>query len=163
MQKYVIVYFIDSVTDGTRFSAASWPLHITLVSNFVTDREGSNLDWKLKQISSIQQPIIVQAQKNEYFGKNKDIKVTVMHPNLDLQKLHEKLFRLLSNDGALFDEPQFLLDGYRAHATVQENSGVQPGQSITITNLALVDMFPDNDITKRRVLKTVTFNDPLTS
>ena len=53
MQKYVLVTFLEPIAEGTEFTVGNWPLHTTLVSNFVVDLEGKQLAEKLAQLFAI--------------------------------------------------------------------------------------------------------------
>lgn len=158
MQKYCLVYLIEKLNEGDEFTAINyWPLHITLVSNFILDIEKVNLINKLSDLVSAITPVQVWAGNDEYFGKDKKIQVTVLDMTKELLSLHKQVIALLENVGAVFDEPQYNNDGYRAHATVQKTLRLNKGDTITIDKITLVDMLPGQDITKRKILKTLKF------
>lgn len=154
VQKYVIVKFLEKVNDSAEFAASNWPLHITLVSNFTVNWDTSLFN-KLSTFTDKIKPIEIVAGEDEYFGIHKNIKVTVLETNTDLMLLHRELISLLKDVGAVFDEPKYIENGYRAHATVQLNNRLQKGDHIVIDNLTVVDMFPNKDINMRKPLSTV--------
>lgn len=154
IQKYVIAKFLEPVADGTEFDAKSWPLHVTLAANFVVDRKGVNLFEKLAGLADDERPVITTASEDDYFGPQKQVRVTTLVMTLELQTLHNKIIALLKSVGATFDAPQYQEEGYRAHATVQADNRLHKGDPVTIDELTVVDMFPNDDIDRRRTMKT---------
>lgn len=72
-----------------------------------------------------------------------------------LRSFHNDVIALLNGVGTIFDEPQYLEDGYRAHATVQsEANRLHKGDTVTIDELTIVDMFPRDDISRRKTMRT---------
>lgn len=155
-QKYVLVKFLEDMDEGAEFIADNyWPLHITLVANFTIPFSAEKLYEILASTLKDQQAIRVTAGEDELFGANKDIRVTAMKMTPELVRLHKNLVSLLQKEGAIYDEPKYLSDGYRAHATVQTKKRLDAGDEALIDEVTIVDMFPDHDIRKRKVLKTI--------
>lgn len=155
MQKYVLVKFLEDITEGTEFLASKWPLHVTLASNFAVDWEGVDLSNKLAELLTKQEPVKTVAGDDEYFGPSRQIRVTTLEMTPELRSMHDSIVSLLESVGAVFDEPRYIKEGYRAHATVQLNARLRKGDAVTIDELTLVDMFPHDDIDQRKVLKTI--------
>lgn len=156
MQKYCLVKLLEPLKEGDEFTAINyWPLHITLASNFMVDWEATDLFNKLTGVLSDIKPVTVNAGDDEFFGGARKIQVTVMDMTPELMTLHKQIIRTLKDAGAVFDEPQFNEDGYRAHATVQKAHRLNKGDSIHIDEVTIVDMFPNQDITRRKILKTI--------
>lgn len=154
-QKYTIVQFLEKIADGTEYSSASWPLHVTIAGTFATDWNKNNLRENLAKLLSAQKPIRAEADEDEYFGPEKQTRVTVLKNTKELQTLHDRVIDLLSDNGAIFNDSQFNGDGFRPHATVQGHARINKGDNIVIDELTIVDMFPDNDPQKRKVLQTI--------
>ncbi|HET8670664.1 MAG TPA: 2'-5' RNA ligase family protein, partial [Candidatus Saccharimonadales bacterium] len=154
MQKYVIVKFLEPVADTTEFDAKHWPLHVTLASNFVVDRKAVHLFDKLAELASSENSVTTTASDNDYFGLHKHVHVTTLTMTPELQTLHNRMIALLKSLGATFDEPQYQEEGYRAHATVQADKRLHKGDAVTVDELTVVDMFPDDDISRRRTMRT---------
>lgn len=154
MQKYVIVKFLKPVADGTEFDAKHWPLHMTLASNFVVDRRATDLFGKLAELVDNEAPATTVASEDDYFGPQKQVHVTTLTMTPELQALHNHIIALLKNLGATFDEPQYQEEGYRAHATVQADARLHKGDTVTIDEFTVADMFPDEDISRRRTMQT---------
>lgn len=159
MQKYVLIKLLENMDEGTEFSAASWPLHVTLASNFVVDWEGANLFEKLSALLAERKSVEAAASDDDYFGPQKRIQVTLLDMNAALMSLHKDIITLLKSAGATFDEPQYLEDGYRAHATVQANSRLHKGDVIKIDELTVVDMYPHGDINRRKLLRAIRLSE----
>ncbi len=154
IQKYVIVKFLEPVTDGTEFEAKHWPLHVTLASNFIVDRKAVNLFDELRELASKENPVATTASDDDYFGPQKQVRVTTLTMAPELQALHNRIIALLKTLGATFDEPHYQEAGYRAHATVQVDKRLHKGDAVTIDELTVVDMFPGDDISRRRTMQT---------
>lgn len=155
MQKYVIVKFLEQVDQGTEFAASSWPLHVTLASNFVVDWESTGLIEKLSALLAKRDSVEAAVGDDEYFGPQKQVHVTLLEMSEELVSLHNDTITLLKECGAVFDEPQYLEEGYRAHATVQTHPRLHKGDTVRINELTIVDMFPLSDINRRKVLRTI--------
>ena len=153
-QKYVIVKFLEPVDDGTEFDARHWPLHVTLASNFVVDRKAVGLFEKLTELAANEKTVGTTASDDDYFGPQKQAHVTTLAMTPELQSLHEHIIALLKNVGSTFDEPQYQEEGYRAHATVQTDRRLQKGDVVAIDGLTVVDMFPHDDISRRKTMRT---------
>ncbi len=156
MQKYCLVKLLEPLKEGDEFTAINyWPLHTTLASNFIVDWESTDLFNKLASVLSDIKPVSVSAGDDEFFGGERKIQVTVMDMTPELMNLHKQIIKTLRDAGAIFDEPQFNEDGYRAHATVQKAHRLNEGDSVLIDEVTIVDMFPNQDITRRKILKTI--------
>ncbi|HET8670781.1 MAG TPA: 2'-5' RNA ligase family protein, partial [Candidatus Saccharimonadales bacterium] len=140
--------------DGAEFEAKHWPLHVTLASNFVVNRKAVNLFDKLAELAGSEGSVTTTASEDDYFGPQKQVHVTTLTMTPELQTLHNRMIALLKSLGATFDEPQYQEEGYRAHATVQANKRLHSGDTVTIDEFTIVDMFPDDDISRRRTMQT---------
>lgn len=155
MQKYVIVKFLEPIADETEFDAKHWPLHVTLASNFAVDRKAVGLLDELAKLARNEELVTATAGDDDYFGPQKQVHVTTLTMAPELQTLHNHLIALLKHLGATFDEPQYQEEGYRAHATVQVDKRLHEGDTVTIDEFTVVDMFPRDDINRRKTMKTI--------
>lgn len=156
MQKYCLVKLLEKLDEGAEFTAINyWPLHTTLASNFIVDWESTDLLNKLSDVLSNIKPVSVSAGEDEFFGGERKTQVTVLDMNEELMSLHKQIIKTLKEAGAIFDEPQYNEDGYRAHATVQKGHRLNKGDNLLIDEVTIVDMFPNQDITRRKILKTI--------
>lgn len=153
-QKYVIVHFIDKSQVPKEFPSSEWPLHVTLLANFTLGKPIGQLDSELRGLAFQEEPFDIIADGEAIFGPKQNIAVSLIQPNERIQKLHERLADIASSLGAIYDEPAFMGEGFRPHATIQVNSRLSEKQLVTLNDFALVDMFPDNDINRRRIIET---------
>lgn len=150
-QKYCLVQPLDSIRLGDEFAASDWPLHITIVGVFAIDwndkyfSEFANLIASYRAFSS-------KTTSIEYFGLKQEIKVRLVKPNENLQMLHTDIAKFVLGHGGSFNDLHYQFDGFRPHATMR---GDQPDENceITFDTLALIDMFPDGNHTRRKIIK----------
>jgi 2'-5' RNA ligase len=157
-QKYVIVHFIEPTKVPQEFTAKEWPLHITLLSNFqITPL--SLLEKELAIYAHNTKPFDVITDGEALFGPNKNIAVSLIRPDEALINMHTQLLSIATELGAVYDEVAFMSEGYRPHATIQASSRLLDGQKVTLNDFTLVDMYPNNDIARRRIIKTFSLTD----
>ena len=154
MQKYVLVTFLHPIKDGSEFVVGHWPLHMTLVANFALDREATGLEANLADLFAHNQPLETFATHDDHFGPGGQVHVTRLQLTPELASLHNQTVALLKNCGAVFDEPRYLESGYKPHVTVQSDDRITKDDQVAIAAVSLVDMFPNNDLRGRRVLRT---------
>ena len=153
-QKYVIAHFFKPEADGYNFSANEWPLHVTLLPNFTLRKSLEELESKIEEVALNTPSFEIEPQDRAVFGPNQDVPVMLIKPSDDLIGLHNNLIKVLDEVVATYDTPQYIADGYRPHATIQENGQVKVVQTYKVDNISLVDMFPGNDINRRAVIRT---------
>ncbi len=150
-QKYTLVAFVDPVNVGREFDMSDWPLHITLADVFAIDRPGSNIEQSLRDRLKNQSELRVVAKKEAHLG---DTEAVLLEKTDQLYALHLKVVDLLTLSGAKFNSPEFTRTGFIPHSTVQKSGKLIPGDEVLISQLALVDMFVNNNWQQRRVLST---------
>lgn len=153
-QKYVIVHFIDISKVPNEFPYTEWPLHVTLLANFTVSQPLEKLIEKLALYAQETEPFEIMSDGEDLFGLNQNIAVSLIQPSENIKKLHADLAAITKSLGAEFDEPKFMGEGFRPHATKQVSSRLADRQILMLNNFTLVDMYPDNDIKRRRTLKT---------
>jgi hypothetical protein len=84
-----------------------------------------------------------------------DIKVTVLEESKEFRKMLNNVQQALINNGALFNEPEYLGDGFKPHVTFQRNAKLEVGNNKQITSVSLVDMFPNGNFEQRRIIATL--------
>lgn len=157
-QKYVIVHLIDNLPVGHEFSMSDWPLHITLADVFAIDGSPTDLLIDLETEFSSHSPIQSSVVGDEWFGEDKSVHVKLIKKTEELQQLHETILSILSNYKVRFNNPEYAHAGFKPHSTVQKNGQLDLGDTVTLDSLTLIDMFPDNNPSLRRVLGTVHFS-----
>ncbi len=150
-QKYCLVHFIEPISIGDVFQMADWPLHITLADVFAIDRTANNIDTKLKELLSTQPPVTVIAMQEAVLGT---AEVVLLRNDKSILNLHEGIVRLLKANSATFNTPEFTLSGFLPHSTIQSSGRLHEGDGAIIDSITLIDMFPDEDWQRRKVLNT---------
>lgn len=154
-QKYTIICLLEEIEEGYEYPSDRWPLHTTLADTFAITVGIEELKGLLDEISQNAQAASTTAIQNEYFGDDKSIKVTVFEKNDSIKNLHYKVINALEQLGVTFNDPQYMKDGFKPHATAQKHSEIKIGDSVIINNLAIVDMFPNEDAYQRKIIKKV--------
>ena len=149
-QKWTLVSFLDPIAVGTQFFWKNWPLHVTLAGTFAVDWDVDNLLDRLTQSVAEQQSFQTTVTGQTEWG---DTSVMLLDQNQPIMNLHRAVFNTLSTSGAVFNDPQYVGEGYTPHSTIQESVQLQVGDVVTIKNLAIVNMFPDGDGYQRQVWK----------
>lgn len=157
-QRYVIVNLLEKLQDGDEFLPENYPLHITIVPSFQIRKMDDTLLGKINHLCDNFKAFSLTAGEDESFGPNREVRVTTIVMNDELQKLHASLVSILSDAGAVFDEPQYMLVNYRAHATVQGPARLNEGDSIILNSISIIDKLPNGLPAKRKLLKTLNFS-----
>lgn len=153
-QKYCLIYFINPATSNAQFSMTDWPLHITIADVFainLTEDTFSNISQRIEKLK----PTIIMPTDDAVLG---DTKVTLIKKSKELQLLHENVLDILEENGAIFNTPEYIREGFLPHSTIQGQSHIQPN-TICIDRLSLIDMFPNGDWRQRKVIDTFEFID----
>lgn len=82
------------------------------------------------------------------------MKVTVIENNEQFNKLYTCLQKALESQGAVFNEPEYLYEGFTPHVTIQNEGKMNPGERWSVKQIGLIDLFPDDDYQMRRITKT---------
>ncbi len=154
-QKYTIICLLEDIEEGYEYSSSEWPLHTTLADTFSIESTINELKDLLDRIATSSKATEILATHNEFFGPNQEIKVTVYERNEGISRLHLDLVEALQSLGVVFNDPQYTRDGFKPHSTVQKHSEVKIGDKVKVDNLAVVDMFPNEDPYQRKILKKI--------
>jgi hypothetical protein len=150
MKRYVIVNMLQPVAVGYEFSAAAWPLHVTIIPWF------HNIDIAdatkiVDDIASSHHVLDMKAASREFFGSRNNIAVTLLATNPTMQRIHDAFLAALIDHGAVLLNGTYVGSKYRAHVTDQRNDRLHPGDTIGISNLTLVEQFQGSQESGRRV------------
>ena len=147
-QKYAIVAFLEPIEVGVAFNMTDWPQHITIVDVFAVEHD-ENLNQLLAGLIAQHLRIHLTIGHEATLGTTD---VLIVNKNDKLQDLHDEVVNLLESNGAVFNNPEFTHQGFLPHSTIQKAGNLKSGDNITISTLALVDMFPDGNWQHRKVL-----------
>ncbi|SDR82908.1 2'-5' RNA ligase family protein [Microterricola viridarii] len=160
MSRLVIVLPLAPLAVGESFAVHSWPLHVTVLPPFLTTAEPEQIARALADASVGLPAITATAGADELFGRRHNVPVTVLEENPELTALHRALRAAVLPFATEPDEPAFTGPGYRPHVTVKQDRRVEPGQLLTLGQLAVVDMAPRAHPAGRTVLATLDLGTP---
>jgi hypothetical protein len=152
MPRLVVVLPLTPLEVGSSFAVSAWPLHITVLPPFLTDAPAREIAAAILAATRVHPPLTVVAGADELFGRRHTIPVSLVDASLELTALHRTLVTAIRPFAAEPDEPAFTGDGFRAHVTHKPPARVHPGDTLTLTQLALVDMLPRAHAAGRTVL-----------
>lgn len=155
-QKYTIVQFFDDIDEGYEYSSDSWPLHSTIVDTFAIDWSVDEMASRLKDTLKNHATADSVAGDDRFFGDQGQVQVVLLNRSNSLVELHQDVLTALEDGELKLNDPQFARDGFLPHATVQKHARLNKGDRVQFTALSIVDMFPDEDPYKRKVLRTIT-------
>lgn len=153
-QKYAIIQPFEPLSVGDEFTSTSWPLHTTLVDTFAATWSG-DLWSSLTALTTHTEPFDCAVGHVDYFGASGDTIVTLLLPTPALLNIHTSLVDTLLGAGATLNDPHFAHTGFKPHATVQQHLRLNEGDQVQFTELFVIDMFPDGDPNKRKVLRSL--------
>lgn len=152
-QKWTIVSLLQPAPDAD-FFWKDWPLHVTLADVFAIDWQQPGLQERLATLLS-RQPVVESTVTGElHWGPTEAMELA---PTPRLISLHRQLCELLLEYGAVFNQPQYVMDGYTPHSTIQKSGRLQIGQAVRLDQATIIDMFPDGDGYQRRLGRRFEF------
>ncbi|HWZ65848.1 MAG TPA: 2'-5' RNA ligase family protein [Patescibacteria group bacterium] len=157
-QKYAIIQLLEDVAEGTEYLASNWPLHVTIVDVFAIDWDVLTMIEELTKLLGHHQGASSVATEDMLFGPEKQTRVILLEKTDSLVKLHYDVTQLLEQGGLKLNNPEFAKQGFLPHSTVQQHARLNKGDNVAFSALSIIDMFPDEDPYKRRVLKTITIS-----
>ena len=156
-QKYTIISLLEDKEEGDEYTSNSWPLHVTIADTFSIEMDFSKFIEELSRLAKTFKSAEAVGSYTEHFGIEKQVEVTILDMSKELITLHYEVVKFLKTAGVKFNDPQYTESGFKAHATVQPHAKISIGDKVIINNLALIDMFPNDDAYQRKVLKLIKF------
>lgn len=157
-QKYTLIHSIDPLTDGYEYAMEQWPLHITMADVFALNGSPTDLLASLGETLGVDDIVRVTVNGDRWFGEDGEVHVKTFDASPDILNMHENILRVLEMYGVVFNHPEYTREGFVAHSTVQKEKGLRDGETVTVDRLTLIDMFPNENPYRRRVLGTVALN-----
>lgn len=145
---------VEDLPDNYEYSMNYWPLHVTLADVFSIVGDRNDLIYSLREYLKGEYPIEVRVIGDEWFGDDKSVHVKLIDKTESLQQLHEGILDILSGYNAVFNHPEYTKKGFRSHSTVQKRDQLKTGDLLNIDSITLVDMYPNANPYKRRVIAT---------
>jgi hypothetical protein len=156
MAHYVAVLPLEPLEVGDGFSMSAWPLHVTIVSNFSSPLDADAVG---NLFAPAPTAMDVMVGGEAMFGPRENVRVAVLEHSDALHLAHRHLVARVRAEGAAFDNPEYLDDGYQPHVTATKRSAAHEGDRLHLAQLALVDMQPSGDAGHRRVVWTSILRD----
>ena len=156
-QKYAIVCFQDTLPLGYEFSMDSWPPHVTVADVFAIDSKPSQLFEDLRKHLDRHAVLHAQTTSEEWFGEKKTIRVALIEKTKELFELHEEILNVLEGHGIVFNNPEYTHLGFLPHTSLKESDVFKKGVVMTFDSISFVDMFPDDNPSRRKILGTINF------
>lgn len=154
-QKYTIVQFLEPVSEGSEYPSSDWPLHSTVVDTFAINWSVEEITARLTEILQNHSTVKSKAGDDRCLGEDKRVWVVLLDRSASLVKLHLDVITKLEEGGLALNDPQFARDGFLPHVTIQKHTRLNKGDEVQFTALSIIDMFPNKDPYKRKVLKTI--------
>ncbi len=158
-QKWTINAFFDDLKDGYAFHRSDYPLHITIAGVFAIDLRGNDIAKILVDLLAGQKSFFVTAGDDALWGEYKDLRVVIIDKSTEMSGILMSIYETLIKNGAVFNQPEYEGPGHILHSTVQKSGRLVKGQKVKINKISLVDMFPDNDGLRRRIVQTINFKE----
>jgi 2'-5' RNA ligase len=153
LQKWTLVHFLEQVTEGKAFAREDWTHHISLADTFAIDiNTGELIGLISNELKGVSSPT-TQVTGFKTFGADK---VAILQNSENLQDLHNKIINLLKNNGAVFNNPEFTRIGFIPHITLHGRR-IDESTKYNVDTASLVDMFPNSNPQRRKVIKTIKF------
>jgi hypothetical protein len=141
-----LAYIIDEVNLGEPYPRHYWPLHISFVPWFVSDRR-EELDKTLVGLIGSIEPFEVQVGGEEMFGEAKNAHVNVLVSNQQALSLHLSLLNEVVKSSTIIDDVQYVRENYRAHINHYSDRHKKPGEIIKIDRIYLSELTDDDHTT----------------
>lgn len=147
-QKWCVVAFFDALELNFQFHRTEIPLHATIAGVFAIDKSREEINVLLKNYLDQFGTFEITGGEIVNWG---DIQVTLLVHSDDFDVLFKGVQQMLIDNGALFNEPEYLGDGFMPHVTAQRHAKLDTGKKMFIKSITLVDMFPDGDFEQRLI------------
>lgn len=157
MPKYGLATILEDHPVGYEFAGDNLPLHLTHVDSFRADLDPAEMEARLQGALAGQKAFEAKALKDELYGPNKDIPVTVLELTPELKALHAIIMDLLQIEGAFVKNPHFHREGFRPHVSIYEPRRVTVDEGILIRDISIVAKLSEEENAMRRILGTVSF------
>ncbi len=152
-QKWAVASFFSELPEGFEFGQKDTPLHATLAGVFAYPARGDEIANNVRHSVNGIHSFKVRGDVEERWGEGLVV-CKLAHSEI-FTNLLLIIQNALTEQGAVFNEPQYLGAGFTPHATVQQAEKLMPGSTALINSVSLVDMFPDGDGYRRRIHKVI--------
>lgn len=134
----VIVCFIEKPLKDL-FHSSEWPLHMTLVPPFSYSGDINTLNELLEKYAEETSEFGVISNKRTLLGPDKDIPVTLVELNEELQQNYINLLNVLKSLDFKYKQPLISGLNYIFHITDQNGVKAPVGKLLPITSFSLIN------------------------
>ncbi|WP_173922279.1 2'-5' RNA ligase family protein [Agromyces sp. Marseille-P2726] len=149
MARFVVVLTLAALDAGDEFTVADWPLHVTLVEPFSTERPAIVVAGALRTALAGSAVVRATAGEDAMFGRRRNVPVTLVHDGGQLSALRTRALDGLDRAGV--DTGHVRAD-FRPHVTRKRHGRLHAGQRVPLESVALIDMRPPEGSHHRRVV-----------
>jgi len=157
-QKYCLVSLLEPVGGDVIFSWKDWVLHITFAGVHFAEWDNEMINEFEKLIQSIQSFEVKTLSQGRLGVGETAAEVVFVNKSENVLYLHSLIIDFLDSHSAVFNNPEWNNDGFIPHSTVQRHAQVSENELLPIDNIALIDMFPDDDGYMRKIIKIFKLN-----
>lgn len=148
--RFCVVSFVEDAPE--EFGREAWPLHVTWVPPF--DADEAEAVEAFTRAAESRAPAATEAVGEEWFGSRHDVRVTELARTADLDALHRALLGALADAGVDVARMRHVRDAFRPHVSAQGGRALRVGTRVTLDEVSLVSLRPDDDPRRRRVVLT---------
>jgi hypothetical protein len=139
------------------FTPDNIPLHLTHVDSLQVNLSIEQLEAKLREVLARQKAFSIRAVRDEFYGPDKDIPVTILELTSDLIALHKIIMDTLEEEGAILKNPHFHREGFAPHVSIYDSRRVPAGEQIFIKDISIGVKIGEGNDAVHRIVATVPF------
>lgn len=145
--RYTVSALLEPASD---FSPNRWPLHLTVVGNFVLEGCTYDVSDFLVDVTASHPPLTLSCGRDDWLVG--DTLVNRIEPNVALTELHRELCHGLLLLGARFEASAQIMQHFVPHVAVQKTARLRDGDVLRVGQLALIDRAPGGDATSHEII-----------
>ncbi len=145
--RFTVSALLEPASD---FSCTRWPLHMTVVGNFVLEDSTYDVRDFLVDVTASHPPLTLLGGQDAWLAG--ETLVTRVRPNVALTELHRELCHGLLLLGARFEASVQIMQHFAPHVAVQKTTRLREGDTVTVGQLALIDRASGGDPTSHEII-----------
>lgn len=142
---------------GYDFTSDNIPLHLTHVDSLQIELPLEEIELKLQKLLANRKAFSVKALKDELYGPNKDIPVTVLELTPELTALHKAIMDMLEREGAVLKNPHFHGKGFEPHVSIYGPRRLPAGEEVLIKDISIGIKTGDGPEAIHQIVATIPF------
>jgi hypothetical protein len=154
VRSLVVVLPLSPLQVGDEFRRADWPPHVTLIPPFSADAPAAAILVAIGTAAEGHAALSATGEARAGFGRRGAVPVTTVTPVEPFRALHLSVLAAIDRFLPHGTRLSHVGPDYRPHVTDQATGRLEPGTSVILRQLAVIDMRPDEDAGRRRVVGT---------